>query len=315
MNTDIRVDVGFLDHWKTDILLAECGAEGVLALMRLWIYAAQNKPDGRLTGITDKLIERVAKWKGESGQLLHCIVENRFIEQDEEGIWFLHDWEQHNPYAAGAEWRRERAKKANAASQQAKKAQPSCYKPATSELQANYKPAPLPPPPPSPSPTTTTTPNPSTPATPVACPVIADCGGGEEIQETQVTQQDGLVFPTALEPYHRQQAETLMQSCPPEQAQALLDELAAALQQGKVKSPVGYLRALIQRARDGTFIPENGQRIAQERLRRYQSASAVHAALRRKPDPLPDQTKHDVSSHIAALRAALTMPIATGQTA
>ena len=150
MNTDIRVDVGFLDHWKTDTLQAACGAEGVLALMRLWIFAAQNKPDGRLTGITDPLIERVAKWRGESGQLLHCLIENRFIDQDGDGVWCLHDWAQHNPYAAKAEWRRDRARKANAARQQSKPVQPICYKPATSALEARDKPTP--PPPPSPRP-------------------------------------------------------------------------------------------------------------------------------------------------------------------
>lgn len=72
----------------------------------MWVFAAQNKPDGRLTGIADPLVERVAKWRGESGQLLHCLIENRFIDRDADGVWRLHDWAQHNPYAANAEWRR-----------------------------------------------------------------------------------------------------------------------------------------------------------------------------------------------------------------
>jgi hypothetical protein len=115
MNTDIRIDVGFLDHWKTDTLIIECGAEGVLSLMRLWVFAAQNKPDGRLTNIQTELIERVAKWRGKQGDLLQCLIATCFIEQDADGIWCIHDWLRHNPYAANAEWRHERAKKANAA--------------------------------------------------------------------------------------------------------------------------------------------------------------------------------------------------------
>ncbi|MBK7542482.1 MAG: hypothetical protein IPI57_12020 [Candidatus Competibacteraceae bacterium] len=70
MNTDIRIDVGFLDHWKTDLLVCACGAEGIIALMRLWIFAAQNKPDGRLVGVKDEMIERIAKWRGERGGCL-----------------------------------------------------------------------------------------------------------------------------------------------------------------------------------------------------------------------------------------------------
>ncbi|MFZ1326875.1 MAG: hypothetical protein WAT67_12795, partial [Candidatus Contendobacter sp.] len=115
MNTDIRVDVGFLDHWKTDTLIATLGADAVLALMRIWIFAAQNKPDGRLTGVQKPVIERIAKWRGEPGALADLLNELRFIEVDENGVWVLHDWERHNPYAATAEFRHERAKKANAA--------------------------------------------------------------------------------------------------------------------------------------------------------------------------------------------------------
>lgn len=115
MNTDIRVDVGFLDHWKTDTLISELGESAVLALMRIWIFAAQNKPDGMLTGIQESTIERIAKWRGEPRSLTKLLVELRFIEKDEAGTWVLHDWERHNPYAASAEFRHERAKKANAA--------------------------------------------------------------------------------------------------------------------------------------------------------------------------------------------------------
>lgn len=99
MNTDIRVDVGFLDHWKTDTLMATLGAESVLALMRLWIFAAQNKPNGRLIGVQTNMIERIAKWRGGTGLLLQCLAETRLIEQDSEGVWLLHDWEKHQPHA------------------------------------------------------------------------------------------------------------------------------------------------------------------------------------------------------------------------
>ena len=165
MNLDIRVDVGFLDHWKTDTLIIECGAEGVLSLLRLWIFAAQNKPDGRLTGIHTDMIERVAKWRGENGTLLKTLNETRFITQDNDGVWCLHDWQQHNPYAANAEFRKERAQKANAkrwgrentneqtsCNNNATSILQGCYEHPTSILQASYNDPPSPSPSPSPSP-------------------------------------------------------------------------------------------------------------------------------------------------------------------
>ena len=151
MNTDIRIDVGFLDHWKTDTIIAECGADGVLSLMRIWIFTAQNKPDGRLVGVKAEAIERIAKWRGEPGKLFSALVELHFLERDSDGIWCIHDWKRHNPYAAEAEWRHERAKKANAA----RRNKENQHDFATSALEASNSTAtspPLPPPPPPPPP-------------------------------------------------------------------------------------------------------------------------------------------------------------------
>ena len=70
-----------------------------------------------------------------------------------------------------------------------------------------------------------------------------------------------------------------------EQAQALLDELAARLQATAVRSsPVAYLRGLIARAEAGTFLPERGPRIASERQQIQQAADQrlVHEAEERR---------------------------------
>ena len=160
MNTDIRVDVGFLDHWKTETLISECGADSVLSLIRIWIFAAQNKPTGKLDGIKTTMIERVAKWRGEGGKLLNCLTDLRFIEQDADGVWCLHDWAEHNPYAAHAEWRKDRAKKANSArwrnrsaySEDGKEMLQGYYKDASSiqEESSGNPPAPAPTPAPTP---------------------------------------------------------------------------------------------------------------------------------------------------------------------
>jgi hypothetical protein len=60
-------------------------------------------------------------------------------------------------------------------------------------------------------------------------------------------------------------------------AQTLLDELAGRLQTERVRSPVAYLRGLIQRAAAGQFVPELAQRVAAERDRLRLEAEARRA--------------------------------------
>lgn len=83
------------------------------------------------------------------------------------------------------------------------------------------------------------------------------------------------IIPEKLLPEERVAAVALVQRCP-EQAQVLLDELAARLQQNTVHtSPIAYLRGMVRRAQAGDFIPELGARIAAERR-----ANAEQEALR-----------------------------------
>jgi hypothetical protein len=100
------------------------------------------------------------------------------------------------------------------------------------------------------------------------------------------------VFPTVLSGAYRAPARTLIADCPPEQRQAVLDEVAALHDRGALRgSPIGLLHRLVERANDGTFTPsyavsyrEKHRREAIERARPFEqrkqgSASApVHAA-------------------------------------
>ncbi len=74
MSNDIRIQIGFLDHPKTMRLQLECGPDGVFSLLRLWFFAAQNKPKGVLTGMDEIDIELAAKWTGESGKFVETIL-------------------------------------------------------------------------------------------------------------------------------------------------------------------------------------------------------------------------------------------------
>ena len=51
-NTDFRVSTSFRSHWKRRLLIQKLGHKGVTALLDLWAFAAENKPDGRLTGLS-----------------------------------------------------------------------------------------------------------------------------------------------------------------------------------------------------------------------------------------------------------------------
>lgn len=148
MNKDIRIAVGFLDHPKTIKLRRSLGWEGFEALLRLWCWSAQYRPDGVLLDMTDEDIEIAAQWKGEQGMLVAMLVALRFADREECHL-VLHDWAEHNGWAAHARERSEKARKAAAAKwEKGKNAEKDAPSNATSNATSN-----APSPSPSPSPT------------------------------------------------------------------------------------------------------------------------------------------------------------------
>lgn len=120
MNTDIRLSVGFWAHPKTKKLAKRCGLDGVRSLQVLWLWAAQNKADGRLTGMDEEDIALAADWNGE-GLFVDVLIDLGWIDKDTETNEFiLHDWEEHNPWQAEASKRSEVAR-ANANARWSKK--------------------------------------------------------------------------------------------------------------------------------------------------------------------------------------------------
>lgn len=108
---DVRINVGFWDHWKTISLKAALGLEGVESLQRLWCFAAMNKPDGVLSGLSVKALEMTCRWNGEQGKLVEALKELRFID-DVGGHYELHDWKEHNGFVANFARRSEQARQA-----------------------------------------------------------------------------------------------------------------------------------------------------------------------------------------------------------
>lgn len=107
--TDARINTEFPEHFKTQKLIARLGVPGAWHLLRLWLWATANKPSGKLDGMTDEDIELAAKWPGESGLLVATLIEVKYVA-GRAGARHLHDWQEHNPWAAGAEMRSAKAR-------------------------------------------------------------------------------------------------------------------------------------------------------------------------------------------------------------
>lgn len=130
---DFRVHVGFFTHRKTLRLEREAGPAAVLALLRLWAYAAQNHPSGDLGDMDADDIAAVVGWTGEAPRLIDALVSCGFLDTHPESAadperirsgsgadtkrircgYVLHDWNAHQPYVARRDERKACAKRAN----------------------------------------------------------------------------------------------------------------------------------------------------------------------------------------------------------
>ncbi|MCR4817362.1 MAG: hypothetical protein K5841_00210, partial [Fretibacterium sp.] len=93
MNSDIRLSVNFFSHIKTMQLEKRCGKEGVLCLLKLWVWAAVNRPDGNLSGFCSADLESFSGWTGGDGCFAEALREIGWID-GEEGSSQLHGWEE-----------------------------------------------------------------------------------------------------------------------------------------------------------------------------------------------------------------------------
>ena len=87
-----------------------------------------------------------------------------------------------------------------------------------------------------------------------------------------------LIFPKQLSDREIVLAGQRLIGLPPELAQEILDELAARLSAGQVRgAPLSYLRTLVARTKDGSFVAEAGVRIAAAREREREQLLARQA--------------------------------------
>jgi hypothetical protein len=110
-STTFCVSVDFFTHFKTRKLRKRLGPQGILCLFHLWAYASSFQTDGNLSYMTPEDIELAADWEGKEGLFCATIRKIGFLNDD----FSLHDWQEHNPWLAGAQKRSDKARKASQA--------------------------------------------------------------------------------------------------------------------------------------------------------------------------------------------------------
>lgn len=93
MNTDIRLSVDFFRNIKVRKLKRALGAEGVLSLQALWLFCAENTPDGNL-GKYSGDIEFIVEWGGKEGAFVSTLLSLGFLDEGAGGTFSIHNWAQ-----------------------------------------------------------------------------------------------------------------------------------------------------------------------------------------------------------------------------
>ena len=104
MATDARIAVGLPQHPKTKKLIKRLGQPAAWNLVCLILWVAANRSDGSLDGLSVEDIELSSDWAGEDGAFVAALLDVRFLDEVG-GCYVLHDWTEHNPWAAGADAR------------------------------------------------------------------------------------------------------------------------------------------------------------------------------------------------------------------
>lgn len=64
-------------------------------VVSVWLWAAQNAPDGSLGGFAPEDVADAIGWKKAAGKLMDALVDTGFIDRAEDGSLSIHDWDEH----------------------------------------------------------------------------------------------------------------------------------------------------------------------------------------------------------------------------
>jgi 5-methylcytosine-specific restriction endonuclease McrA len=99
MADDARLSTALPRHPKTVKLKRRLGEAGCWGLVCLFLWVADNRSDGDLSGLSSEDLEIAADWAGEPGLFVTTLEGVGFLDGSE-GSHSIHDWQEHNPFAA-----------------------------------------------------------------------------------------------------------------------------------------------------------------------------------------------------------------------
>ena len=100
--SDARLSTALPGHPKMKKLVHRLHEAGAWGLVRLILWASENRTSGDLVGLTDEDLELAVDWHGDPGVLIATLEAVGFLDGPEKSR-VIHDWLKHQPYVAGAE--------------------------------------------------------------------------------------------------------------------------------------------------------------------------------------------------------------------
>lgn len=117
---------------------------------------------------------------------------------------------------------------------------------------------------------------------------------------------DALTLPAVLNASEKSAALELIRHLPNTDAQVVLDELAGRLGQGRIRSPISYLRMLVTRLQQGAFVPELSHVVAEQRQKRKADVDIAKKSLPPEPNPTRLLPPEHIARHLQDMRKAIT---------
>ena len=92
----MKLEPGFISHWKTELLIDRLGAEGLTVILRLW-GNAQIRREWKGLQFTPKRLAMETKWKADENHLFSVLTDPDapWLDLDEDGTYSIHGFEDH----------------------------------------------------------------------------------------------------------------------------------------------------------------------------------------------------------------------------
>jgi hypothetical protein len=105
---DVRVVNSMPGNHKVLKLEKRAGAEACWALVKLWCWVGENRPDGNLVGLSDEDLELAIGWR-DAKPLIPVLAELQLLD-GQTGSYQVHDWHGRQPFVASRAQRQEQAR-------------------------------------------------------------------------------------------------------------------------------------------------------------------------------------------------------------